>query len=153
MTTNGQGCRLAGRIRREISTKLHPSLGSAVANVARLRAIAKNSQPSSPPHTQKGDREDDAGAALPLNSPAPQLSVQNGPIDEDPIERVARRMRWVNQISEYWPIERLAELGEKDMEKLLELKNKNDGVESDVPTTRKKCSAATSDSLVIPCKY
>ena len=43
ITTNGQGCRLAGRIRREIVGKLPAESGAAVAKVGRLRKLAKRS--------------------------------------------------------------------------------------------------------------
>ncbi|KAF9040274.1 hypothetical protein BDZ89DRAFT_1060705 [Hymenopellis radicata] len=42
VTTNGQGCRLAGRIRREIVSKLPKDMGLAVQNVGRMRALAKD---------------------------------------------------------------------------------------------------------------
>ena len=43
VTTNGQGCRLAGRIRRDIVGKLPAESGAAVAKVGRLRKLAKRS--------------------------------------------------------------------------------------------------------------
>ena len=141
VTTNGQGCRLAGRVRREISTKLHPKLGDAVANVARLRAIAKNhhcdtveTNGNGASHDMTGeDREEDEGAATSLNTPVPQIGIGEGAkqVEEaeemDPMERVARRMRWVNQISEYWPVERLAALKEDEMQMMLELGTSSNG--------------------------
>lgn len=132
VTTNGQGCRLAGRVRREISTKLHPKLGDAVANIVRLRAIAKNYHRDAVATNGDGGNRDsifkdigeDEAASAPLNSPVPQIGVGEDPkqVEErDPTERVARRMRWVNQISEYWPVERLAALREDEMQIMLEL--------------------------------
>ena len=43
VTTNGQGCRLAGRIRRDIVGKLPAESGAAVVKVGRLRKLAKRS--------------------------------------------------------------------------------------------------------------
>ncbi|KAF8323693.1 hypothetical protein DL93DRAFT_2127684 [Clavulina sp. PMI_390] len=148
VTTNGQGCRLGGRIRREIAAKLHPQLGDAVANVARLRAIAKDeitSTPSVPNRSEKGgDREDDEGTSVPLNSPARYLGT--GVVEEDPIERTARRMRWVNQISEYWPIERLAALREEEMQGMLDLKAEQTNVATE-SSRSEDCPERAPDSI------
>jgi uroporphyrin-III C-methyltransferase len=61
------------------------------------------------------------------------------------MERVTRRMRWVNQISEYWPVERLAAMKEDEMRTMLELKTngKETGVQ-DVAMTRSAPSVAPS---------
>ena len=130
VTTNGQGCRLAGRIRREISTKLHPKLGDAAANVARLRTIAKNyhiGPVNGLSGSAGGDREEDEGALTSLNAPVRQIGAGGDAAqvekaeERNPMERVARRMRWVNQISEYWPVEKLAALKEDEMQAMLDL--------------------------------
>ena len=115
ITTNGRGCRLAGRIRRELVAKLHPGCGDAVSNVTRLREMAREA-PSKEGSADAEDREDSI-SNTPLNTPVPQLSEK---AEEDPIERNLRRMRWVNQVSEYWPMDRLSTLDDREMRKILE---------------------------------
>ncbi len=41
VTTNGQGCRMAARLRREIVSKLPKEVGAAAEKVGRMRALAK----------------------------------------------------------------------------------------------------------------
>ena len=115
VTTNGHGCRLTGRIRREIATRLPPNVGSAVDNVGRLRQRAKNANLP----------EDDGS---PLNTPVPQLDAaffdqtQQRPrasSSSDP-ELQIRRMRWVQQMSEYYSYEALARLTSGDMDAALD---------------------------------
>ncbi|OAD68761.1 hypothetical protein PHYBLDRAFT_178202 [Phycomyces blakesleeanus NRRL 1555(-)] len=49
--------------------------------------------------------------------------------DPSDVSRV-RRMRWLSQICEYWSMERLAQLSDKDMEDLLESYHDDEGYES-----------------------
>ncbi len=42
LTTNGEGCRLAGRLKRELVAKVPKEAGLAVERVGKLRAFAKN---------------------------------------------------------------------------------------------------------------
>ncbi|KAK0481353.1 uroporphyrin-III C-methyltransferase [Armillaria novae-zelandiae] len=112
VTTNGQGCRLAGRLRREIVAKLPKEAGSAVQNVGKLRALAKSSDS---PVCE--DCFDDSGVSTP-NRPVPQRSLS-----ETAVESARRRMKWVAQVSEYWPLSKLANLTEKDMEQVLSGEN------------------------------
>ncbi|KAI5115661.1 hypothetical protein M0805_004099 [Coniferiporia weirii] len=117
VTTNGRGCRLASRIKREVVAKLTAQAGAAVEKVGRLRDLAKNSS---------GDIED---AENELNE---EITVPspNGPVEqrspkaladaeESEMERTRRRMKWVAQISEYWSMSQLANLGERDMTSIL----------------------------------
>ncbi|KAJ3721643.1 tetrapyrrole methylase [Lentinula raphanica] len=141
VTTNGQGCRLAGRIKREIVTRLPRDVGRAVGNVGRMRALAKERdakfdlEKASFPNssiTEDLDEIDPCGdtdVASTPNLPVPQRpgkSCSSTKMDgttldsESTAERTRRRMKWVAQISEYWPFEKLAAMTEKDMEKYLE---------------------------------
>ncbi|CBQ68617.1 related to MET1-siroheme synthase [Sporisorium reilianum SRZ2] len=163
VTTNGRGCRLAGRIRREIVSALPHNVGDAVEKVGLMRDLAKR-QSETPSDTAKaaasalkrirraGARKGKDGTAdveeedlsfdtTPLNSPVPQLAPIN-PLESvganarlvqlqaevqakyeqelhQAEERTKRRMRWVAQISEYWPIEYLGNLGEVQMNEAL----------------------------------
>ncbi|KAJ9474197.1 Uroporphyrinogen-III C-methyltransferase [Pseudozyma hubeiensis] len=157
VTTNGRGCRLAGRIRREIVSALPLNVGDAVEKVGLMRDLAKrqseapgtsgslNDTASSAKRTKRRNKngtaeveeEDLSFDATPLNSPVPQLTPRN-PIESigtsarlvqlqakhgqellEAEERTKRRMRWVAQISEYWPIEYLGNLGEQQMNEAL----------------------------------
>jgi uroporphyrin-III C-methyltransferase len=119
ISTNGNGCRLASRIRREIVTKLPPSVGTAVDNVGRLRQRAKS-------RSKANVSEDDLDT--PLNTPVPQLdtpsllshaSKQLGEVVASSAQTQMRRMRWVQQMSEYYPFDKLARMSDRDMDEAL----------------------------------
>ena len=40
-------------------------------------------------------------------------------VNEKPLDRTQRQMRWVVQVSEYWPIESLAALGDEEIDRIL----------------------------------
>ncbi|KAI9453560.1 tetrapyrrole methylase [Lactarius psammicola] len=110
VTTNGQGCRLGARIRRELVARLPRDAGVAVARVGELRRLAR----------ADGEAEAEAGdehhASTP-NRPVPQRRVTG--VEETDTERSVRRMRWVAQISEYWSYSHLASLTQEGMENVL----------------------------------
>ncbi|KAL0071658.1 uroporphyrin-III C-methyltransferase [Marasmius tenuissimus] len=121
VTTNGQGCRLAGRVRRDIVAKLPKEVGVAVEKVGRMRELAREeSTPQAKakdgPNTEADYGEDcyeDSGVSTP-NRPVPQRTAS-----ENAAERARRRMKWVAQISEYWSIHRLATLTDEESRKIL----------------------------------
>ena len=106
VTTNGRGCRLAGRIRRDIIAKLPKDAGRAAVNLGRLREMAKE---------EKEDMvcDEDSSHTTP-NRPVPARGLS-----ETPLEAARRRMKWVAQVSEYWPISRIAHMSLQDMAELL----------------------------------
>lgn len=168
VTTNGRGCRLAGRIRREIVSALPHNVGDAVEKVGLMRDLAKRQSESSHDTTNAAgscssasplrrwkrnltrtgkdgtaevEEEDLSFDTTPLNSPVPQLVPKN-PLEgvganarlkqlqtevqakreqemQEAEESTKRRMRWVAQISEYWPIEYLGNLAEQQMKEAL----------------------------------
>lgn len=98
--------------------------------------------------TAEVEEEDLSFDTTPLNSPVPQLVPKN-PLEsvgakaklkqlqaeheqelQEAEERTKRRMRWVAQISEYWPIEYLGNLGEGQMRDVL----RSHGEEQSLPT-------------------
>lgn len=204
VTTNGRGCRLAGRIRREIVSALPRNVGDAVERVGEMRDLARggevatngdglgqasgffeeaaklaaqttsaqasdsaalrtsinSSAQSSRRGSAKGTaeiQEDDLNFdTTPLNSPVPQLStpasrsglpthsrqhshsnlsstlrttqLKTAAVEieaairadqEEAAEKTKRRMRWVAQISEYWPMEYLGGMGAEQMREAL----------------------------------
>lgn len=113
ITTNGQGCRLAGRIRRDIVSKLPKDVGGAVEKVGRMRRLSKEEDGSY--GIDGDDCYEDSGITTP-NRPVPQRTISE---IESIAENGKRRMRWVAQISEYWSIQRLANLTDDDIREIL----------------------------------
>jgi uroporphyrin-III C-methyltransferase len=105
VTTNGQGCRLGARIRRELVARLPHDAGTAVVRLGELRRLAR----------AEGEADDEQHTLTP-NRPVPQRSL-NG--KETDAERLERRMRWVAQISEYWSYSHLSNLTREGMENVL----------------------------------
>ncbi|RPD64650.1 uroporphyrin-III C-methyltransferase [Lentinus tigrinus ALCF2SS1-7] len=124
VTTNGQGCRLAGRIRRDIVAGLPKEVGGAVAKVGRLRALAKASDEQMDISEEGQELNEDCAPVTP-NVPVPQRQAE-----ESARERARRRMKWVAQVSEYWPIRRLAQMTEEEMDAILDGR---DGLRSPTP--------------------
>lgn len=114
VTSNGQGCRLAGRLRREIVAGLPKDVGRAVENMGRLRTMAKIADAA----VGEVDSElnEESGVTTP-NRPVPTRSLT-----ESAPEVALRRMKWVAQVSEYWPLLRLARMSDVEMQEVL-----NDG--------------------------
>ncbi|KAG8933443.1 hypothetical protein FRC02_011821 [Tulasnella sp. 418] len=117
VTTNGKACRLAGRIKREIIAALPKQVGVAVENIGKMRVDA-NSIHGSVDLSRTMDSTEEAigGMGAPVNAPVPQ---DRRSIAEEPITSQKRRMRWIAQMSEYWPLERLAALTRNEMEHTL----------------------------------
>ncbi|THH20513.1 hypothetical protein EW146_g854, partial [Bondarzewia mesenterica] len=111
VVTNGQGCRLSGRIRREIVINLPKDAGTAVAKVGKLRRLARGAD--SPVADDVWAEENLASTP---NRPVPQRSNS---ATETELESVRRRMKWVAQISEYWSYSRLAKMTKDDMLEVL----------------------------------
>jgi uroporphyrin-III C-methyltransferase len=121
-TTNGQGCRLAGRIRREIVAKLPKEVGAAVEKMGKLRTMAKASDEVVDSGLDSELNEDN-GVTTP-NSPVPIRGSM-----ETSSETALRRMKWVAQVSEYWPLPRLATMTAEDMQNVLSSEGMDAGSE------------------------
>lgn len=141
VNTFGKGCRLATRIRREIVASLPAEIGKAVDNVAMIRAsIIESSSPdqvvqqdaTSVMHKASLEEEDDQIVSEPINTPVLQYGSPRSNTNQFPFTQMAtaveiesahdmraRRMKWVAQISEYWPIRTLGRLQQTDIERLL----------------------------------
>ncbi|EJC98621.1 uroporphyrin-III C-m [Fomitiporia mediterranea MF3/22] len=126
ITTNGQGCRLAARLKREVVARLPNEVGGAVEKVGRLRRLAKtkDQDQSATSATNDGvqDAENELNEEITVtspNRPVEQRSPRNLEVDESEMECLRRRMKWVAQISEYWSLAQLAGLTDVDMERLL----------------------------------
>jgi len=126
VTTNGTACRLAARIRRELVASLPNNVGLAVENVGIMRQVAqdhdrdaclkdKNTGVAHLNHLLDGEEEDSSYVSI--NTPVAQQVL--GTLEND-FESAKRRMRWVSQMSEYWPLDKLAMMTREDMEKALQ---------------------------------
>lgn len=111
VSTNGQGCRLAGRVRREIVARLPKEVGAAVQKIGELRALAKAAEANE--IVDEDDICEDGGVTTP-NRPVPSRSNT-----ETALESARRRMKWVAQVSEYWPLPRLATMTREEMNEVL----------------------------------
>ncbi|TIA69076.1 hypothetical protein E3P92_03734 [Wallemia ichthyophaga] len=120
VTTNSKGCRLASRIKRETIALLPKNIGSAVHNIGLLRSRAKRylSRMKLERTTSQSSLSEELADFDNLNAAVPQLSRDN--TTEHASDKALRRMRWVAQISEYWPLEHLAKMDEADIDSLLD---------------------------------
>ncbi|KAI0343566.1 uroporphyrin-III C-methyltransferase [Trametopsis cervina] len=139
VTTNGKGCRLSGRIRRDVVTRLPKEIGGAVQKVGQLRELAKASSTESEAVAENVDvAEESEESVTTPNKPVPQRSRATQET-ETSVESARRRMKWVAQVSEYWPIARLAKMSLEEMDNVLDGqsglstgsgRNKPDGMQS-----------------------
>ncbi|KAE9405761.1 tetrapyrrole methylase [Gymnopus androsaceus JB14] len=150
----------SSRIKREIVTRLPKDVGTAVRNVGKMRLLAKERDmqwgaelPSSwngvvaIPGLEDVDPCADTDSPSTPNLPVPQRPSRTnssnleikGEESESVAERTRRRMKWVAQISEYWPLEKLAGMTEEEMKRYLE-----DETEIIPPTTTEGSSSSQS---------
>ena len=109
VTTNGRGCKLASRIRREIASSLPKNLG---ASCARLGEVRKRIQQEDLKQMSglEGDLDDATGQGAAFNKLVTDTDSES--------ELRTRRMRWLSQICEYWPLRRLAAVSDEDVESI-----------------------------------
>lgn len=112
VTTNGRGCKLSSRIRREIASSLPPQLGSACARLGTIRKrIQEEDHLSHMALAGELDEEEDS---------IDQTSTFNKLVTEADLDAAKnRRMRWLSQICEYWPLRRLANITDADVDSVL----------------------------------
>ncbi|KAF2257978.1 siroheme synthase [Lojkania enalia] len=110
VTTSGKGCKLSARIRREIAAALPSTLGEAVERLGTMRRRIWEEDHAMELSQDLEVDEEDIGQPATFN----QLITAEG------IEAArSRRMRWLAQICEYWPLRRLAAISDTDVEVLL----------------------------------
>lgn len=101
-------------------------------------AASKQSRAEVVASTAAGHEDDLSYDSTPLNSPVPQLGrrsskvdlhatattpaqqANGGFLDAEAVEQTKRRMRWVAQMSEYWPIEYLGGMTQQQMDGVLQ---------------------------------
>ena len=111
VTTNGKGCKLSSRVRREIAASLPPQLGAACTRLGTIRRrIQEEDHLSHLALTRDLDEED----SIDQNATFNKLVTE---VDLDAAKN--RRMRWLSQICEYWPLRRLASITDEDVDAVL----------------------------------
>ena len=116
VTTNGRGCRLATRIRRDIISKIPTAVADAVETISQLRSHAKALDEEQMNNSCAADAEGDDCLPSTPNKPVPQLSV----VPESTAEETCkRRMRWIAQISEFWPLDKLGSLTSEEQKAII----------------------------------
>ncbi|PGH10559.1 hypothetical protein AJ79_05381 [Helicocarpus griseus UAMH5409] len=114
ITTSGRGCKLASRLRREISAYLPSGLGGAIETLGtvRRRIWEEDHTTEVAPENLPFEADDD-------DSTAQKHTFNSLVTPEDEEAAKTRRMRWLSQICEYWPLRRLASITGADMEAIL----------------------------------
>ena len=112
ITTSGRGCKLASRLRREIGSSLPPNLGSAIDRLGTVRRnLLKEDQANGLCEANWEGEQDDATG---------QNHTFNALVDEnDASTAKTRRMRWLSQICEYWPLRKLTAISDAEIEAIL----------------------------------
>lgn len=111
VTTNGRGCKLASRIRRELASSLPKDLGKACLRLGDVRKRIQ--QEDDLLHNPLGDGDD-------IDDSVDQSANFNRPtMEADRDAAKNRRMRWLSQVCEYWPLRRLAAISDEDVATIL----------------------------------
>lgn len=111
VTTNGRGCKLASRIRREIAASLPQNLGSACLRLGDVRR--RINEEDQLLHNALAEGED-------IDDSTDQSALFNKLVTEADLDAAKnRRMRWLSQICEYWPLKRLAAVSDDDVNAIL----------------------------------
>ncbi|KAK3707219.1 uroporphyrin-III C-methyltransferase [Vermiconidia calcicola] len=126
VTTSGKGCKLASRIRREVVSALPYNLGDAVERLGTVRRRIWEQDHAN--EVELDAEDDDAGQNAAFN----KLVT---PTDTEAAK--ARRMRWLAQICEYWPLSRLAAITDDDVEGILQA-YKQETKQQALPATEEK---------------
>ncbi|ODV79740.1 methionine metabolism [Suhomyces tanzawaensis NRRL Y-17324] len=111
VSTSGKGCKLASKIKRELTNALPSNIGEICNKIGELRAViqAEDQAELSKIHTDTiGEHDDDAINTSTLNA----LVKEFGMTQE---QRKTQRTRWLSQIVEYFPLSKLADLSIEDL--------------------------------------
>lgn len=119
VTTNGKGCKLSSRIRREIASSLPPNLGSACERLGTIRRRIQGEDQAAYSTTIDGlDEEESTEQSTKFNKLVMEADLE---------AQKMRRIRWLSQVCEYWPLRRLAAITDDDVSSVLQAyQSKND---------------------------
>lgn len=139
VTTNGRGCKLASRIRRDISSSLPHNLGDACARLGEIRKRVQDADGAGTLPLDD-DTEDSIGQGATFNK---LVGVKK---EEEREELKTRRMRWLAQVCEYWPLKRLASIADSDVETIL---NTYPGTASPAPSSPTSSTPAPLGRIIL----
>lgn len=109
VTTNGKGCKLAARIKRELAATLPANIGEICSHIGALRSsIQKEDQLDAAAKLNIGEHDDDAVHSSALNALVREFEMSS----ED---RKVQRARWLAQVVEYYPLSKLSEISIDDL--------------------------------------
>ncbi|PLB41826.1 putative siroheme synthase [Aspergillus candidus] len=113
ITTSGRGCKLASRLRRVVASSLPPNLGAAIDRLgaARRRLWAEDYAAGLCDDPLEDDDDDATGQKHTFNTLV---------TPDDVTAAKTRRMRWLSQICEYWPLGKLANITDADIDAILD---------------------------------
>ncbi|TVY22437.1 Uroporphyrinogen-III C-methyltransferase [Lachnellula hyalina] len=127
VTTNGHGCKLSSRIRREIASSLPSQLGAACLRLGTIRRrIQEEDHLSNSSGVDEEESIDQAASFNRLVTEADLDAAKN------------RRIRWLSQICEYWPLRRLAAITDADVESVLKSYGSTAALDSTKGSAEKK---------------
>ena len=142
ITTSGRGCKLASRIRREVAAFLPANLGSAIDRLGsiRRRLWEEDNAAGLSETAFEGEDDDTVGQKHTFNN-----LVTEG----DVAAAKTRRMRWLSQICEYWPLRKLVSITDADVDAILKAyssdrENAKDSIESNEISKKGKIVLAGS---------
>ncbi|RCK67547.1 Uroporphyrinogen-III C-methyltransferase [Candida viswanathii] len=105
VTTNGKGCKLALRIKREIINHLPNNMDEICDTIGELR---KTIQEEDNLELESGEHEDDAVNTHKFNSFVPEFNQSKEDLK-------LQRTRWLSQIVEYYPLNKLNMISINDL--------------------------------------
>lgn len=113
ITTSGRGCKIASRLRREIAAFLPQDLGTAIDRLGAVRRRLWEEDNAAGLVEGIFDREDD-------DSTGQKHTFNNLVTESDAAAAKTRRVRWLSQICEYWPLRKLVSITDGDMDTILQ---------------------------------
>ncbi|KAK6522098.1 hypothetical protein TWF281_002665 [Arthrobotrys megalospora] len=136
ITTSGMGCKLAGRLRRTVATSFPPGIGLACERLGRLRRKVIDEDLKKSHHNQNNDNVEISGEAEEEDDITDQKSSFNALVQPDDAEsKKSRRIRWLSQICEYWPLQKLCDLSDEDVDRLFDEYTNSSPTSTDDDTT------------------
>ncbi|OXV08863.1 hypothetical protein Egran_03377 [Elaphomyces granulatus] len=112
ISTSGRGCKLAARLRREIASSLPDNLGVAIDRLGMLRRRIWEEDRAIGLIGSRYETEDDDSTG--------QKHTFNALVTSEDVSALKnRRIRWLSQICEYWPLPKLAAIGDSDVDAVL----------------------------------
>lgn len=155
VSTLGKGCKLAARLKRELSSKLPPNIGEICDKIGELRSKIQQEDEVELERLQEGidavgENDDDAINTSKLNDLVYEFSMTKE-------QQKLQRTRWLSQIVEYYPLEALAQISAEDLimsyrnsssEKADQRKRLVEGDDTDQDRKTRKVSRSGKISLV-----